>query len=86
MDALREFRRLFWAARKAHVKAGKKATDQCPEHKAALAFAQAHGLQWAESLLDASFMICQGKHDDRYPCCAPYKRQSLHLTWALSGF
>ncbi len=64
MTDFQEFRQLFWTARQAHVKAGTTATDECPEHRAALAYAQTHGLQWAECLLRASLLASQKKSDE----------------------
>jgi ribonuclease BN (tRNA processing enzyme)/tetratricopeptide (TPR) repeat protein len=66
MAGLVAFRKLFWAARQAHVKAGKNAGADLPEHQVARSHAQEHGLVWAELLLDASLLICQGKPDEAF--------------------
>lgn len=49
-----EFRRLFWAARKAHRRLKGDAAANDPDHLAAVEFARSHGWMWAERLLEAS--------------------------------
>jgi len=89
MTDFQEFRRLFWDARRAHVKAGKKATDQSPEHQAALGYAKGHDLPWAEALLQASLLIEQDKPDDALAALAaaesivPASEQGI--VWHLRG-
>jgi tetratricopeptide (TPR) repeat protein len=63
-EAEAEFNRLFWAARKEHSRLRIEATADHPDHKAALAFASAHGWKWAEVLLEASRLDWAGAHDE----------------------
>lgn len=50
----REFRTLFWAARKEHKRQGETASADDPAHQAAVAFAQSRDWIWATELLEAS--------------------------------
>ncbi|MFA6564512.1 MAG: tetratricopeptide repeat protein [Verrucomicrobiia bacterium] len=59
-----EFKKLFWAVRKEHVRLKKKATANDPAHKAAVAFAQAHNWKWAEELVETSRLGQSGKEDE----------------------
>ncbi len=89
MTDFQEFRQLFWLARKAHVQTGKTATDECPEHNAALAYAQTHGLQWAECLLRASLLTCQGKPDEALEILSSPETtvpgSEMGIVWFLRG-
>jgi Tfp pilus assembly protein PilF/ribonuclease BN (tRNA processing enzyme) len=58
-----EFSRLFWAAREGQNRRRKQATSNDPEHKAAVAFAEAQGWPWAAGLLEASCLDRAGAHD-----------------------
>ena len=62
-NANAEFSRLFWAARKEQNQRREKATANDPEHKAAVAFAEAQGWPWAVELLAASCLDRTGAHD-----------------------
>ena len=54
-----EFQRLFWEARKEHVKSGKFASVDRPRHQAALTYARQHNVPGAETLLQASLQACR---------------------------
>jgi tetratricopeptide (TPR) repeat protein/ribonuclease BN (tRNA processing enzyme) len=62
-DVVAEFRRLFKVARQSQRRLGKEATASDPDHQAALAFARTQGWSWAESLLEASRLICATESD-----------------------
>jgi len=59
-----QFRRLFWAARREHLKQRPSATGDTPAHKKAMDYTLEHGLEWAEALLHASLLENQGKAED----------------------
>lgn len=56
-----EFRRLFWQARKAQFRRGRKSAASDPEEQAALVFAEAQGSPWAKPLLEASRLLATGE-------------------------
>jgi tetratricopeptide (TPR) repeat protein/ribonuclease BN (tRNA processing enzyme) len=56
-----EFRRLFWAARREHIRNQPSAKATGAAHKKAVVYALAQELQWAKALLDASLLENQGK-------------------------
>ena len=59
-----EFIRLFWLARKSHMRLRKEAPALDSDHQAALAFAKAQGWSWAESLLEASRLDAAAESDN----------------------
>jgi Tfp pilus assembly protein PilF/ribonuclease BN (tRNA processing enzyme) len=55
---------LFRSARRSHVRLGRRATEECPEHQEALAYAREHDLKWAQALLEASLLERLGRSED----------------------
>jgi hypothetical protein len=65
---LTEFKHLFNAARKEHVKAQSNATPDSPAHQAAVAYAVAQKIPGAELLLEC--LIAARQEDQRDPALA----------------
>ena len=64
IDVIGQFRELFWAARRAHVRAGRYASPDDAEYKCALSFARENGLEWGEALLEVSLFDRQNKNEE----------------------
>jgi hypothetical protein len=50
----KEFRQLFWEARKEYGRLGRGMSADGAAHNAAIAFAREHQWKWAEDLIEAS--------------------------------
>lgn len=88
-NTLKEFRRLFWAARRAHTRAGPTATEDSPEHQEGLAYARAQGLKWAEALLQASLLESKRRAEDALEALhkaeAHMPKSARSLFWFVEG-
>ena len=56
-----EFRKLFWKARRGHMRLKDKASFDDPTHQAVIDFAKENQWHWAETLVEASRLDCAGQ-------------------------
>lgn len=63
-DVIGQFRKLFWAARKAHTRAERNASPDAAEHKSALSYALRHRVDWGKVLLEASLLNMQEQNEE----------------------
>jgi len=89
-DVIKEFRRLFWKARRQHMKLRRAGgARECPEHQEALTYARTYNLERGESLLEASVLEEEGKLEEALGLLDTLSERTpetaRHLVWFLRG-